>query len=215
MIDLSECLNLVKCSHLFRIAYKWYMTCQFPFTLSLVQSYAPSDMVLLTSLILSPSLPPVLYHSIYYCWCSLFLPLHVIFFCCAVNTSWAIFDIFIRLCVSPKFLENENHISIIQRLVTETHSYSGRSRLTPVNPKIGNESCRCCCWCHCCWCESKRRVWKKICRTNMKQQILTHKNMENKPTHTYSRGDRWGRTGANAFQFGNIDKIWRIILTKC
>lgn len=137
------------------------------------------------------------------------------FFCCAVNTSWAIFDIFIRLCVSPKFLENENHISIIQRLVTETHSYSGRSRLTPVNPKIGNESCSCCCWCHCCWCESKRRVWKKICRTNMKQQILTHKNMESKPTHTYSRGDRWGRTGANAFQFGNIDKIWRIILTKC
>lgn len=114
-----------------------------------------------------------------------FFCLCMFFFCCAVNTSWAIFDIFIRLCVSPKFLENENHISIIQRLVTETHSYSGRSRLTPVNPKIGNESCRCCCWCHCCWCESKRRVWKKICRTNMKQQILTHKNMENKPTHTH------------------------------
>lgn len=103
--------------------------------------------------------------------------------CCEhILSYFRYFHSIVCKCEYPKFLENENHISIIQRLVTETHSYSGRSRLTPVNPKIGNESCSCCCWCHCCWCESKRRVWKKICRTNMKQQILAHKNMENKLT---------------------------------
>lgn len=60
-----------------------------------------------------------------------------------MNRAWVIFDIFIRLCYL-KFLENENHISIIQRLAIETHSYSGRSRLTPVKPerKIEKESRR-------------------------------------------------------------------------
>lgn len=139
--------------------------------------------------------------------------------CCAVNTSWAIFDIFLRLCVglcvSSKFLENENHISIIQRLVTETHSYSGRSRLTPVNPKIGNECCCCCCYS---WCERKRRVWKKYVERTWNSKYWHTRIWKTNTlarTHAHAEGDRDGRNGGNAFQFRNIDKIWRIILTKC
>lgn len=49
---------------------------------------------------------------------------------------WAIFIfyILIRLCIR-NFSKNENHISIIQRLAIETHSNSGRSRLTPVKDR--------------------------------------------------------------------------------
>lgn len=117
--------------------YKWYMTCQFLCTLSLVQSYASSDMVL----------------SFFCCCCHLLLSLSfyllllmfsffssTIFSSAVRRTHLEPFSIFSFDCVYLRnFLENENHISIIQRLATETHSYSGRSRLTPVNPKNGNE----------------------------------------------------------------------------
>lgn len=96
----------------------------------------------------------------------------------------------VSVSVTLKFLENENHISIIQRLATETHSYSGRSRLTPVNPKMETSVLNSLVW-----------EWVDVCvEKNMSNEHETA-NTDTRiwKTNTHTALCEWAN-GANAFR---------------